>query len=184
MLNGVSQWFTISSPSLVTEFSLDQLFDISVQSINNIYPNKQIQPKVRVEDTKTRIHGKHFPHFSDIVRTLLDNIIAHSGLTPGAMNIEIGASCKTKRLSMWLKNSLAEDVKKMDPADKLRSENKSLETSDISDVIAREGGSGLRKVRKILSVDLNRTESDLNFNYDDEDRFVVTLGMELKGLQA
>ena len=184
VLDGVSQWFTISSSSLVTEFSLDELFDISVKSINNIYPNKRIRPQLMVDDKETRIHGKHFPHFSDIVRTLLDNVIEHSGLTPDAMNIEIGASCKAGSLYMWLKNSLAEDVRRMDPAGKLQSENKSLKTSDISDVIAREGGSGLRKVRKILSVDLNRIESDLNFDYDDEDRLVVALGMELEGLQV
>ena len=183
VFDGVSHWFTISSSSLVAEFSLDELFYISVQSINNIYPNKKIQPKFLVEDKETRIHGKHFPHFSDIVRTLLGNIIEHSGLTPDAMNIEIGASCKADSLYMWLKNSLAENVKRMDPAGML-SENRSLETSDISDVIAREGGSGLQKVRKILAVDLNRTESDLKFTYDDEGRFVVALGIELKGLQV
>ena len=184
VLDGVSRWFTISSSSLVSEFSLDELFDISVRSINNIYPNKRIQPKLLANDKETRIHGKHFLHFSDIVRTLLDNVIEHSGLTPDAMNIEIEASCKAGRLYLLLKNSLAEDVKRMDPAGNLQAENKSLETSDISDIIAREGGSGLRKVRKILSVDLNRIESDLNFDYDDEDRFVVALGMELEGLQV
>jgi len=184
VLDGVSRWFTISSPSLVNEFSLAELFNISVQSINNIYPNKKIQPKLLVNDEETRIHGKHFPHFSDIVRTLLDNVLTHSGLTPDAMNIEIGANCKDGSLRMWLKNSLAEDVRTRDPASQQQSENKSLETSDISDVIAREGGSGLRKVRKILSVDLSRIESGLNFYYDDKDRFVVALRMELEGLQA
>ena len=181
-LDNIAQWFTISSSNLLPQFSIRQLINICVQSINNIYPHKTVQPTVQLSD-EVVFDGKYFPHFSDIARTLIDNILVHSGLTPGEMAIEISSKVQGGKLELHLKNRIAESVRESDPVSRLQSKHKSLGSSEISEVISREGGSGLLKVQKIMAVDLHRVESSLRFSYDTEGKFLVILTMELEGLQ-
>ena len=65
---------------------------------------------------------------------------------------------------------------------KLNSAHEHLMSSEINEVIAREGGSGLLKVRKIMAVDLYRSDPSLRFSYDSDGKFVVMLDMGLEGL--
>jgi hypothetical protein len=180
-LEGVAQWFTISSSSLVSEFSVNDLLRVCIQSINNIYPHKNVGPPILLANDVI-LNGDYFSPFSDIVRTLIDNSVVHSGLSPDNMGIEIAAGIECSRLSLTIKNCLAADVRDRDPVGILQSTHNSLRDYDIGTIIAREGGSGLLKVRKILLVDLKRKDSSLQFAYGDRGKFVVTLSMELEGL--
>jgi hypothetical protein len=180
-LEKIAQWFTISGSNLVPQFSIHELVNICVQSINNIYPHKKVDPAVGVTSEVT-IDGKYFSHFSDIVRTLLDNIIVHAGIPSEQMGVEIDATTENERLEVSLKNNLSDSVRALDPVDRLNCVQANLDFANISEVIAREGGSGLLKVRKIMTVDLHRNDPSLRFSYSDEGKFVVTLSMELEGL--
>jgi hypothetical protein len=113
----------------------------------------------------------------------MDNILVHSGVSPEEMGITINADIQNDFLKLSLKNNIAESVGQSDPVGRLNSQHETLKSSEISEVIAREGGSGLLKVRKIMAVDLYRAQSALQFSYDAQGQFVVTLGMELEGLQ-
>jgi hypothetical protein len=86
---------------------------------------------------------------------------------------------------MRIKNNLGKEVRQCDPVGNLRTAHSSVKTSDITGVIgviAREGRSGLMKVRKIMAIDLQRKDSLLDFTYDDDGNFVVMLEMEMEGL--
>ncbi len=177
----ISDWFTISRTSLVPEFSFKNLVNICIESINNIYPNKRVQPKINIS-TDLTIDGKFFPPFFDIIRTLLDNTLIHSGLSPNQIEIEIEIQIQMSHLEIRIKNCLSEEMLETDPAEKLNKFHTSIETSKIPNAIATEGNSGLLKVRKIMDVDLQRKNSSIDFNYDKENKFVVKINMESKGL--
>ena len=177
----IAQWFTISRSSLISEFSIDELLNVCVQSINNIYPHKKIIPDI-VYVGNVILDGKHFAHFSDIVRTLLDNIIVHSGLPADQMGVEVDATILGTTMALDIKNNIANSVRELDPVAQLNSAHEKMNSSDIGEVIAREGGSGLLKVRKIMEVDLQRPNPFLHFYYSTEAKFAVTLRMDLEGL--
>jgi hypothetical protein len=180
-LESIAQWFTISRSSLVPQFSVDDLVNICIESINNIYPHKKVRPTTKF-DGEVIIDGEFFAPFFDIVRTLIDNALVHSGMPPEKMNIEIETKVADGRLTMRIKNSLGEEVRQLDPVDSLRASHLSVKTSEITEVIAREGRSGLMKVRKIMAIDLQRKDSLLDFTYDEDGKFVVMLRMEMEGL--
>ena len=181
-LESIAQWFTISRSSLVPQFSVDDLVNICIESINNIYPHKKVRPTTKF-DGEVIIDGGFFAPFFDIVRTLIDNALVHSGMPPEKMNIEIETKVADGRLTMRIKNSLGEEVRQLDPVDSLRASHLSVKTSEITEVIAREGRSGLMKVRKIMAIDLQRKDSLLDFIYDEDGKFAVMLGMEMEGLR-
>jgi hypothetical protein len=87
-LVSVAEWFTISRSSLVPQFSLHDLVNICIESINNIYPHKEVHPTTKF-DGDVIIDGGFFAPFFDIVRTLMDNAIVHSGVSPETMKIQI-----------------------------------------------------------------------------------------------
>ena len=180
-LDSIAQWFTISRSSLVPQFSLDDLVTICIESINNIYPHKKVYP-LTTFDGDVIIDGGFFAPFFDIVRTLMDNAIVHSGLSPEKMKVQIAAQVTDGRLTMLIKNNLEKHVRQSDPVGSLRAAHSSVGTSDTTGVIVREGRSGLMKVRKIMAIDLQRKDSLLDFKYDEDGNFVVMLGMEMEGL--
>lgn len=181
-LESVAKWFTISRSSLVPQFGVDDLVKICIESINNIYPHKKIHPITKF-DGKVIIDGGFFAPFFDIVRTLMDNVLVHSGVPPEKMNIEIETKVADGRLTMRIMNSLGQEVRQSDPIGSLNATHLSVKTSEITGVIAREGGSGLMKVRKIMAIDLQRKDSLLDFMYDKDGKFTVMLGMEMEGLR-
>ena len=180
-LESVAQWFTISRSSLVPQFSVNDLVNICIESINNIYPHKKVRPATKF-DGEVIIDGRFFAPFFDIVRTLMDNALVHSGITPEKMNIELETKVADSCLTMRIKNSLGEKVRKADPVGSLRATHASVKTSEIARVVASEGRSGLMKVRKIMAIDLQRKDSLLDFTYDEDGKFVVMLRMEMEGL--
>jgi len=181
-MDSIAQWFTISRSSLVPQFSIDDLVNICVESINNIYPHKKIRPDTKI-DGEVIIVGEFFAPFFDILRTLLDNIIVHSGVPPEKMNIVIETEVINDSLIIKIKNSLGEEVRKSNHVDSLKATFSSAKLSKITGVIASEGKSGLIKVQKIITIDLQRKDSLLDFSYDEDEKFVVTIRMEMKGLK-
>lgn len=179
-LESVAQWFTISGSSLIPEFGLNELINICVESINNIYPHKKISPAVKTSEN-LRIDGSFFTPFFDIMRTLLDNVIIHSSLPPEDMDVQIAVEVTDSHLTIRIKNRLEEQVRQADPVKVLKLSHSTVKTSDIIKVIASEGRSGLIKVRKIMIIDLQRKDSSIDFSYD-EDSFVVMIRMEREGL--
>jgi hypothetical protein len=181
-LESIEQWFTISRSSVIPEFSIVDLVNICVESINNIYPHKKVKPHTKFEG-EVIIDGKFFTPFFDIVRTLLDNVIVHSGVSPEEMNIVIETKVAKDRLTIKIKNSLGEEIRRSNPVDSLKKTHSLVNISEIVGVIASEGRSGLIKVQKIMRIDLQRNDSMLDFAYDEDSKFVVTLRMEMEGLR-
>ena len=158
------------------------MVNICVESINNIYPHKKVKPHTKFEG-EVIIDGKFFTPFFDIVRTLLDNVIVHSGVSPEEMNIVIETKVAKDRLTIKIKNSLGEEIRRSNPVDSLKKTHSLVNISEIVGVIASEGRSGLIKVQKIMRIDLQRNDSMLDFAYDEDSKFVVTLRMEMEGLR-
>ena len=180
-LDAIAQWFNISGPNLLPQFTLNELVSVSVESIKNIYPHKHIQPSTHISG-EAMFDGRYFPPFYDIVRTLLDNAVMHAGLPPDKMGIEISAVIAAGTLTLEIKNYLSPSVFETDPVRVLNTTHLTSATSEIGEGMGREGGSGLLKVRKTMTTDLQRLDSSMTFSYDANKRFVVSVSMATEGL--
>ncbi len=181
-MDSVAQWFTISGSSIVPQFTLENLVSICIESINNIYPHKKIYPENYFSSEEVIIDGKFFAPFFDILRTIMDNAITHSGLPPEKIKAQIIVQVIDNRLTMQIKNSLEKQVRESDPIANLKTTHSLIETAEVTGGIAKEGRSGLMKVRKLMAIDLQRKDSSLDFFYDNEENFVVKLSMEIEEL--
>jgi hypothetical protein len=180
-LESVSQWFTISRSRLIQRFSMDNLLNICIKSLKNIYPHKLVSPAIKASG-EMDIDGRFFAPFFDILRTILDNAIVHSGLPAERIGLEIDYCIVEFYLSMKISNNLSAEVRGSDPVSCIKESACSLMGSGLSGIIAKEGRSGLMKVRKIIGVDLLRDSYILDFGYHENGKFVVSLGMSLEGL--
>ncbi len=180
----IATWFTISHSTAVTEFTMSDLVSICTASINNTYPTRAIAPEVRITNDH-KYEGRHFAHFSDIFRTLFDNVIVHSGLPSEELVMKVTVESSDTDLSIRVENSLAPEVFASDPARVLQQRVPTAKTQDTAKALVKtEGGSGVAKIQKILSSDLEREKAEIVFNYTSENRLQVAIDMELQGLLA
>ena len=176
----MSDWFNVSGQTTVQHFSLKDLIKICAAVISNTHPTSHFSPDVRAP-AQPIFNGNYFPAFSDIVRTLMDNTIKHSGVD-GELRVTIDATIKRDVLTLTIANNLSPDRRAIDPATRLRNKYAGQDGEGDSDIIAREGGSGLHKIHKILRFDLRREKHRMEFGYNTNDELAVTLQFETNGL--
>jgi hypothetical protein len=136
---------------------LNTIIQTSIQITNRIYPYKKISPSISMNDVG-QIKGSL--NLIYIVRILLDNIIEHSKLESGDLEIDIEAT-KTDDDFLCLKfiNNLATTIDTIQLNEVLEETKikwrKSEQDYTKTDI---EGGSGFDKIRRILTFDMrNKT---------------------------
>ncbi|MFZ1220507.1 MAG: hypothetical protein WAO00_14530, partial [Chthoniobacterales bacterium] len=176
----MADWFNVSGHTAVEAFSLEDLVKICAAVVSNIHPTSHFSPTVKAPDHPL-FDGNYFPAFSDIVRTLMDNTIKHSGLD-GTLRVSLNAAIERDVLTFTIANSLSPERRLLDPAMGMRTKYADRIEGDKNDIIAREGGSGLHKIHKILRFDLRRMQHHIEFGYTADDELAVTLQFETTGL--
>lgn len=174
MLATVSSWFTVSRSKLIEKFTLLELVTICVESINNVYPNRKVEPDLsKIGDFD--FGGRYFAAFFDIVRTILDNVIMHSGLSSDMVELRIESEVEGSVMIVRFRNRISDDVRRSDPVSMLETRFGTVVILEALQMVAVEGSSGLYKVLKLGRVDLSRERFDMQFMYDEEGNFVVSL---------
>lgn len=177
----MSEWFHVSGQTTIQQFSLKELIDVCAEVISNTHPAANFRPEIDAPGGPS-FKGKYFPAFSDIVRTLMDNTIKHSGAN-GTLRVKIRAVVEENELLLTIANNLSEAQRRTDPVLLLRGQHDSYsQPQQESDIIAKEGGTGLRKVHKILRFDLARKEHAIDFEYDVEGNLAVLIRFQVDGL--
>lgn len=178
---GISRWFAMSGATKVRSFNIDNLIQICITSIKNVYPNRMQQPIVN-NNCHQEFDGKYFAPFSDIFRTLLGNIVVHAGLPQEELQIQIDVISSDEKIVIKFQNNLSNEVRSNDPVLKLNDRKSVIYSDRIDENIKKEGGTGYLKINKLLKYDLARQQYDFNFAYSDHGDLVVVIEMELGGL--
>ena len=158
-LEKVCNWFKRSAESRHADFDLDLAFQIGFKMIQNIHPEKKFEVRKLQKELDEQIAGIYLKNYWYIFYTLFDNVSKYALEENGVISI----SCSLKADSQGV---LIEMTNVYDCANGVEAEEAKIQTALalISDktYLARakqEGGSGIPKIYKLMSVDLDKKAS-------------------------
>jgi hypothetical protein len=177
----IARWFTVTGGTFEA-FTLPEIVSVCVASVNNVNPEVQISPIIDLDNRP--ISGQYFHAFFDILRTILDNALRHSGIAGVAPQVSITGRITEDKILLQMRNSIAPHVREKDPAKLLSERVATVRSSAVSDEVKREGGTGYVKVAKILEYDLHQHGPQITFAYPTSHEFQVSLELDGKDLFA
>jgi hypothetical protein len=175
-LDNISEWFNVSNPSSDNLLDFETIIKTAVEITNTIYPQNQINPVIIVDNDIVFVGGVNIIY---LIRILLDNIIKHSKLQDSNYNSKIQVDISNNNsLKLSISNNFDkryrdEIIQKLNLAKKKWSNNDDFSKSNI------EGGSGLDKIRRILSVDMKMNNYSFDFQVK-ENHLVIFIIMEIQ----
>lgn len=179
-LDKIASWFTRGKTSESTDYNLDLPIDISLEMIKNIYTNKTLIIEDR-QISEKMLKGKTLKSFVDICFILFDNIIKHNHLKENYPKVNVIFIEKNDFLYMTFINEVDSSVNIEKGNNSLESKRKDLLDDKALERVSKEGGTGLFKVKKIISIDLNCSYT-IDFKYLEEHKFIINIKINSKGL--
>lgn len=173
-LKTIAEWFRLTRPDSFQDYQLSLAASIScsiMESFSNIFTHDitNIDPQIKLK-------GSTLPSVVDIFKILLDNVIRHSGLSNN-LRANIFAFRNQNQVTIRVDNPIASNSVDIEKMDTIISQ---LSNWENSGTINSEGGSGLYKIKKILSVDL-QCASTISYLLEN-DTFSLSIEANLGGV--
>lgn len=173
-LKTIAEWFRLTRPDSFQDYQLSLAASIScsiMQSFSNAFV-----PDTTDIDPQINLKGSTLPSVVDIFKILFDNVIKHSGLS-NEIATKVLAHQNQDQVIIQVSNLVAPNSVCTENMDTIISQLSNWETSGS---INREGGSGLYKIKKILSVDL-QCANTISYSYE-KDTFSLSITADLGGV--
>lgn len=175
-LKYVSQWFCLTRTDSYSDYQLSLAVSISQELIENSHSGSVLIYEKFYIDESIKLRGQTLPNVVDIFSILFDNVIKHSDLQ-NEFHIWLSACREGNQILILMKNRIKQGC--LSPTC-LKQIAAQLNNWDQSDYINTEGGSGLYKIMKILSIDLH-SESSIVIDCVD-DIYSIEIRAELKDI--
>jgi hypothetical protein len=166
-LESISKWFQLAEEDSNFVLTASEIVSIAVKVSNILYPHYQINPIIESNSDKKLPYSIGI---IDMLRNLIDNIVAHSSCNPDVVDIKISSSFneKTDLLKICISNKLGEYVNIQSKMETLDDYKNNWHNKDFyGDRISNEGKSGLKKIRRLLEYDLEAPENHFDYFIDD-----------------
>lgn len=175
-LNKIEFWFQRSTESKNTDFDLDFVFNLGLETIISMHNEVKFKPiELEHKGVNEKIEGKYLKLYSDIFYNLLDNIYKNAKRKNNCIEFEYLLEEQENRQHILLKNpydcsgDMEEEERKILELKEILSSRKYL------DRIGTEGGTGIPKICKLISVDLKK-EMKIDFGFEkDQNYFFIEL---------
>ena len=176
ILERICFWFQRSEESKHADFDLEFVFLMGLHTIHNMHPECKFAPKqIKPIMCEQKIEGKYLKNFSNIFYNLLDNVYKNAKRIDNKVEFKYLLEYKNEQFHILIENpydcsgDLHVEVEKIENAKKLIRSGKYLSK------IKGEGGTGIPKICKIISVDLNM-KPEINFDFvKEENKFYIEL---------
>lgn len=167
-LENISRWFQLAEED--TEFKLQfiDIINIAVKVNNILYPTFQIYPAVESNSEEKLTYSIGI---IDILRNLIDNVVAHSGCTSQEVGLKIfgGYSDVDGVVKITIFNRLGSDINLNDKEDTFALYKEQWNNKDFyGDRVSNEGKSGIKKIRRSIEYDLNASETQFDYALSDD----------------
>jgi len=184
-LDRVSEWFDLSQTTSNDPCSIEDAISVAVNSIQLAYDDFEVDIQHDYPTELLLAVGPKLPTFVDIMFNLFENVVQHSGLEqPEAtvtINAQGGATADISAVSLRIENSLAENQITSVDLNQIEEIRESVTTGKVGPAVSQEGGTGLLKVRKMLSHDLGAdNELSMDFGIIDDSVFFVEFDLPIK----
>lgn len=166
-LDKVSNWFSRSAESQQADFDIEYATQIGLKMIQSIHPDKEFVLNITHKKVECKINGKYLKYFWDIFYTQFDNISKYALAINDVISIDCELIVDESHVYIKINNDydcsrgLDEETEKIASALRIISEKGYLAKAK------QEGGSGIPKIYKIMSSDLNMKTS-VNCNFEKE----------------
>ncbi len=167
-LDKICYWFQRSTESKHNDFDLQFAFNLGLQTIKNMHPEKRFIAKEINPVESDKIPGKFLKNFDGIFYNLFDNIYKKAK-SSGSGNIEIRYELKYKDLKFYIYIENDYDCTTDIKDDEIRVEQakKLIRSGEYLQKVKGEGGTGIPKIVKIIAYDL-KGEPVIDFGYRKE----------------
>lgn len=179
VINKVCFWFQRSTESKHTDFDLDFVFNMVLETVTSMHPDTNFVP-VKMDGFKVegKIDGKYLKLYSDIFYNLLDNIYKKA-VRKGRNRVIVEYILKqiNDMQYIYLQNDYDCTSNKDEDEAKLEELKVILDSEEYLKRVKGEGGTGIPKICKIIRVDLRKTGS-INFGLkEEENKFFIEISM-------
>lgn len=173
----VANWFCRSAESQQADFDIDYALQIGFKMIQNIHPERKFVLNVKHKQCDQKISGKYLKFYWDIFYTQFDNISKYASVVDEVISIDYELCADNTSVYIKLENDydcsngIEAEEEKISSAKRIISDKAYLAKAK------QEGGSGIPKIYKIMSSDLDMT-TNINCEFDKErNKFYI----EIKG---
>lgn len=179
------KWFKVSENQYIEEFSLEMIFQNSLDYINSIHTNSINNANIIMDiQCDSKFKGKYFESFGDMLINIFDNIVSKNKDLGTDLNINIKAIQKQNNLDIIIKNNLSKAVNKQVLKDRIKKIIQNVSDYKVAGLNSSfEEGSGFLKICKCISVDLERKDFIVAPKIIKND-FEVRINFELNQLIA
>lgn len=170
-INKIMFWFQRSGESKNTDFNLEFVFELGLETIKSMHSEVIFNPKrLKCEIDNQKIEGKYLKAYSDIIYNLLDNIYKNALKKNNCIEFEYLLEQYENEQHILLKNpyDCSKNMKEEDS--KIQELKEILNNKKYLDRIGTEGGTGIPKICKLISVDLKK-EFNINLGFEKKQNF-------------
>lgn len=169
-LNIVSSWFTRSKTDDIEEFEFSTAIEIAQRpaNIKVNYSNITVMSQL--------FKGKHLNSFVDILYILFENAATKSNLDKDELKVDVSLKFeKNDELSLKITNN-CKHIDDIDYHNKQLDYYRTHYGNDVflNKVVQKEGGTGVFKIWKILSKDIE-VNHDIEFGYKSDSSFDINI---------
>lgn len=163
-LERVVSWFARAGSPPTEPYSIETVVGVATAITNNCWPKKVIDPTVEVA-SPLQLKGDTLIPLIEVLMNCFQNANQHGSVGGGAPEVRVVVSRQAKDVRFVVSNSLSFDVKVPELKQELERRIADSLQSSNSPLVAKEGGTGFRKMQRALSVDsighsLSATVSD------------------------
>ena len=171
-LNSISEWFRLAQPDDFSDYELALAAIISCDIIQYAHSRCSVHCVTDAIDKGISLKGFTFPNVVDIFKILLDNVIKHSGFTD-IPTATISGIKTDDTVIITIENPILPGSVDIENLEIIEARLSDWESQGH---INTEGGSGLYKIKKILSIDM-KCNNKLHLTYKDN-MFSVILSID------
>ncbi|WP_414474295.1 hypothetical protein [Microvirga sp. M2] len=182
----VSDWFSPDQArQAASGKTMEQIVDVAVEATRAA--RRGFNPKIERDIDSLGIHSTDvLLECTDILFTILDNVYRHSGVADdpwiriSVKGTDVGEPSKVK-VFIRVESEVAAGVFNAYEQGKLDRIRHMMDTGDYRKKVNLEGGTGLLKLKRVVSLDSRRT---LEFGFKDETTFFVEVSIMIVYLKA
>lgn len=176
----IANWFSVSKTAANEPFLIEDAVSISIESVKRFYPS--FNPDLRFSQTESfKYHGSQLSAFVDIFFIIFENIARHSNFN-GIPIVAVKISYEGRKATFYIENQVGASVACEVNSQRVAAIKQAMRENKYMSAVAVEGGTGLHKIRKIVSHDLAES-TDMDFGFTETAGFFVQFSLNTSELE-
>jgi hypothetical protein len=175
VLYRICYWFQRSTESKHNDFDLSFAFNMGLQTIKNMHPEKKFIANEKEKTISDKIPGAYLKSFDGIFYNLLDNIYKKANAVNGSIEIRHNLRYENGIFYIYIENDFDCSDNILDEKARVAEAKHLIRTGEYLKRVKGEGGTGIPKICKIIMYDL-KLQPLINFDYiENEDKFFMEI---------